>query len=403
MPTKPLVILAHVPSEPVTRGFVPAARRLGFPVVLLTDRLEEQQDLFARMSSAQAPTAIVACDVFNPLAVLDALSGLGSRPAAVFSNSDHLQTSTALAANHHGLAGKDWHVTLRAKNKAQMRAYREEQGLERVWHRAVSRAEELPAVVAALKLPCVVKPSQGVASEDVQLARSAGEVTDACHAIWRSRPGQTVLLEEFLEGPLVTLETLGDGEQMVILGGFRTSLSAPPAFVEREAWWGTQLPPEQEESMAATLRAMGVQFGSCHAEFILTAQGPRLVEVNYRSVGDSREFLLDEALELRLFERILQLHLGAPLELSRPAPVAAGIRYLCAEQSGTIKQVPPAFRRREGEATFIFTPSRPVGSVVRLSGSNRDYLGSLRGFGGSEEQLRAAFDRAQPELRWELR
>lgn len=400
---KPIIILAHVPSEPVTRGFVPAARRMGFPVVLLTDRLEEQQETFSRVPAAEAPQSILACDVFNPLSVLEATFRLGERPAAIFSNSDHLQTSTALAASYHGLPGKDWKATFRAKNKAEMRRWLAERGAERVWHASVSDEEGLRGLVESVPLPCIVKPAEGVASEQVQLARTREEVGASCRDIWRSRPGQRVVLEEYLEGPLVTLETLGDGEHLQVLGGFRTHLSPPPYFIEKEAWWGTGLSEQQEEELVGLLRAAGVGFGACHTEFVLTAAGPRLIEINYRTIGDSREFLLDEALGLRLFERVLRLHLGAPLERMRPPPVAAGIRYFCAERSGVLARVPEAFRRTEDGHTLMFTPTRAEGTALRLTNSNRDYLGVLRGFGGTEQTLARAFERIGEELRWELK
>lgn len=399
---KPLVFLAHVPSEPVTLGFLPAARRLGYPVVLLTDRPDEQQATFSRAPAAEAPEVIVACDVFNPLSVLEATLRLGARPAAIFSNSDHLQACAALVAAYHGLPGKDWRAALHAKNKAEMRRLLRERGVERVWHASVVDEQGLEPVAQAAPLPCVVKPSDGVASEQVRLARTRAEVVGACRDVWRVRPGQRVVLEEYLEGPLVTLETLGDGERMQVLGGFRTHLSPPPYFIEREAWWGTALDARQEAALAAVLEAVGVRFGACHTELVVTEAGPRLIEINYRSVGDFREFLLDEALGIRLFEQVLRLHLGAPLEPLAPRPVAAGIRYFCAERSGVVTSAPAAFRRAEDGLTLTFTPTRAEGSVVKLSQSNRDYLGALRGFGGTEAALRQAFDRLGAELRWEL-
>ena len=42
-------------------------------------------------------------------------------PDAIFSNSDHLQTQTALAASYFGLPGKDRRSSMRAKNKSHQR------------------------------------------------------------------------------------------------------------------------------------------------------------------------------------------------------------------------------------------------------------------------------------------
>lgn len=114
MDANPLVILTHVRHVAVTEGFLPAAKRLGLPVVLLTDHRLDHLEYFSQHPEA-APQQIVECDVFNPLGVIDVLRTLGIRPAAVFSNSDHLQTSTASVAQGLGLPGKDWRVCYAAK------------------------------------------------------------------------------------------------------------------------------------------------------------------------------------------------------------------------------------------------------------------------------------------------
>ena len=103
-----LIILAHVPTDSVNLGFLPAAKALGLNVVLLSDHADAHRRHFNQAGLPAYPDTIVACDVFNPLAVIDALSARATAPAAVFSNSDHLQTSTAIAADYYGLPHKDW-------------------------------------------------------------------------------------------------------------------------------------------------------------------------------------------------------------------------------------------------------------------------------------------------------
>src|SRR3546814_6901125 len=63
------------------------------------------------------------------------------------------------------------------------------------------------------------------------------------------------------------------------------------------------------------------------SEFILTAQGPVLVEINYRSIGDGREFLLDRLLPQGWFDRIVALHLGDNLIDAQPAQAEATVHY----------------------------------------------------------------------------
>ncbi|MGL1590381.1 ATP-grasp domain-containing protein, partial [Vibrio parahaemolyticus] len=67
-----------------------------------------------------------------------------------------------------------------------------------------------------------------------------------------------------------TLETLGDGRQIMAFGGFRVTLAEPPNFVELAAEWGDVLPPAQRAAVLDQITRFGVGFGSCHTEFILT-------------------------------------------------------------------------------------------------------------------------------------
>lgn len=73
------------------------------------------------------------CDLASPASVIDSILTLVGRPAAIFSNSDHLQMVTAIAAAYFGLPGKDWRAAHRCKNKAAMRRHLAEQGIDALW------------------------------------------------------------------------------------------------------------------------------------------------------------------------------------------------------------------------------------------------------------------------------
>jgi biotin carboxylase len=397
-----LIILAHVPTDSVNLGFLPAARALGLNVVLLSDHADAHQKHFNQSGLPAYPAEIIACDVFNPLAVIDALSARASVPAALFSNSDHLQTSTAVAADYYGLPHKDWHVTYRAKNKAEMRAHLKEEGLDPLWFALACGPADLERLAGGVPFPCIVKPREGVASQQVTLAANADELRAQCAAVWQSQAGAPLLLEEYLPGPLYTLETLGDGERMCVLGGFQVSLSPPPYFVELEARWGTGLAEQQEAQVLRMIERFGIGFGACHTEFVMSATGPRLIEINYRNIGDYREFLLQDTLNIPLFETVLRLYLGQPLPDLKPARNAALIRYFTASSEGRLAASPSAFQSGNDGVRWQYQPLRAPGDEIRLSNSNKDYLGVLRGTGSDAQRLALAMDRVSAGLAWEI-
>ena len=380
-----IVILTHVVNHAVTDGFIPAARQLGYEVILVTDQGQAHRECLAEVR-------ILECDVFNPLAILDLLTEQGIRPAALFSNSDHLQTATAIAARALDLPAKDWQVCYRAKDKLRMRERLTSLELPSTWS-----CQLQPGQVPQpdWPYPLVVKPSQGVASLDVCRVDSPGELT----ALLEERPPSApLLLEQLMEGPLFTLETLGDGHDLIVIGGFDVLLSAPPHFIETAARWQGPISQAWQRQALDQVRRFGVGLGVCHSEFILTANGPVLVEINYRSIGDGREFLLDQLLPDGWFAPILRLHLGQPLPAITPSCRQALIQYLVAERSGRLVQepVPPSL------PGLSYRALRQTGDKLLLSHSNKDYLGVLYLQADTAEALTQLHQDAMTAIHWEI-
>lgn len=396
---RPFVILSHVATHAVCEGFLPAAQRRGHPLLIVTDHA---QGHWRHLADAGIPVdglEILECDVFNPMAVIELLHAHGQRPRAVFSNSDHLQTSCALVAEAFDCPGKDWLICHAAKNKAEMRERLKRLGLPGPWFQVLTPGMALPGDAP---FPLVAKPREGVASLDVQLCRNPGELAAYCEAFWQRQPNRALLLEAYLQGPLLTLETLGDGQRLQAIGGFDVSLSPPPHFVELEARWNGPVGRAVRNAALAQVAAFGVNFGVCHSEFILTADGPVLVEINYRSIGDGREFLLDRLLPQGWFERILALHLGEPLDDTENSSAEALVHYLVALHGGRLQAASPSFRAEGDDYWVDYCALREVGEEIRLSNSNKDYLGVLRLIAPDAAALQARLDAARSDLRWEL-
>ena len=383
---KPYVIVSHVVNTAVTEGFIPAAQRLGYPIILLTDHA------MAHNCTVDESVRVIECEVFNPLSILDTLTEWGITPAAIFSNSDHLQTATAIAATALGLPAKNWEICYAAKEKWRMRQRLAAQGQPSAWSTQLLPDAE-PS--SDWPWPVVIKPGQGVASMDVRLI----EDLRSCQHYLASLPTrQTLLVEAFMQGPLFTLETLGDGNELVAIGGFDVELSAPPHFVEMSARWSGEHSRRWKQQALAQLREFGVGFGVCHSEFIVTDNGPVLVEINYRSIGDGREFLLDRLLPEGWFTPIRRLHLGEPLPPVKPAQGEALIHYVVAEQSGTLQTAPQPVNA----AGLHYRTLKTTGDRIEISHSNKDYLGVLYFEASDDAQLIQLTDRTLAVLQWEI-
>ncbi|GAA2897341.1 carboxylate--amine ligase [Streptosporangium fragile] len=371
-----LYLTALKPTDSVTDGFLPAARALGCEVTILTDRPDQH---------AHPGTEVLHCDVRDARAVIDTVAHHRA-PDAIFSNSDHIQAETALAAAYFGLPGKDWRACVDAKNKALTRRRLASAGVETVRSVRLAPGDPPPR---DLPFPVVVKPREGVASEDVVLVGDADELSRVVRVIRDRRPGEALVVEEYLEGPLHTMETLGDGERIHVLGGFRTTLGPPPHFVEERLDWKGD-PPGREHVLRA-LRALGVGFGACHTEYVMTPAGPRIIEVNYRVIGDHCDFLLADLLGVPLFELILGVHLGSAAAEPDPARGHGTALSLVADRSGTVVAAPGTVVPAPGERTRVWhRPLRAVGDRIDRNHTNRDYLGIVRAIGPDRAGVDAA-------------
>jgi biotin carboxylase len=397
-----LYLVASKPTDSVIHGILPAAAKLGLDVVLLTDKAADHERAGADATSIR----ILRCDVWDARQLIGTIAPLPA-PDAIFSNSDHLQTQTALAAAYFGVPGKDWRSSMRAKNKSLMRRRLDETGVEHVAATEIRPDTSHP--LRGLRYPVVLKPSEGVASEDVMLVGGPDELRQRCVQIFARRPGETLLAEEYLAGGLRTMETIGDGVTTWILGGFRTRLSPLPFFIEERLTWDTPVPQAAREHVLGALTKLGAGFGACHTEYVDAERGPALIEVNDRLIGDHCDFVLSDLLGVDLFELVLRVYLGEPLPRSGPpepggASAHAVIDYVVADRPGVLTGSPAAGAQRSGELDVVlsYRPLREVGDRIPLTHTNRDYLGVITAIGADPAAVELSVAAMRATANWEI-
>jgi biotin carboxylase len=156
------------------------------------------------------------------------------------------------------------------------------------------------------------------------------------------------------------------------------------------------------------LGALGVSFGACHTEYVDGGQGPAVIEVNDRLIGDHCDFVLCDLLGVDLFDLVLRVHLGESLPAQPPRPWGgtghAVIDYVVADRSGTITAVPPAGARATGAPNVLlsFRPLRAVGDDIVVTHTNRDYLGVISAIGTDATAVEAAVAAARAAERWPI-
>ncbi|MGV3622363.1 MAG: phosphoribosylamine--glycine ligase, partial [Archangium sp.] len=146
----------------------------------------------------------------------------------------------------------------------------------------------------------VVKADGLAAGKGVVVARSGEEAAEACRALGSLPAGKTILLEEVLTGPELSVMALCDGERFVLLapsqdhkrvfdGDQGPNTGGMGAYAPANFLDAKQLQQVGVDVITPTLRELrrrSIDFrGALYAGLMLTPDGPRVLEFNAR-LGD---------------------------------------------------------------------------------------------------------------------
>lgn len=258
----------------------------------------------------------------------------------VLTTCDYYLTAAASVAAELGLPGGDPDVLRRATRKDQVRRAIEAAGLPNA---AFAVAATWPAACAAadaIGYPLVAKPvdlNSGTAvrlvADEAALKDAFWEVTGADRNSRGQRLARLLLLEELLVGPEVSVEAVTRHGVTTILGVTAKSVTAAPHFVETGHVFPASLPTDETRAVESlvhdTLAALGFTHGLSHTEVKLTADGPRVVEVNPRQGGGYIFDLVRLVTGANPLQLLVELALGAPLTTGTadaPVPGSSTVR-----------------------------------------------------------------------------
>lgn len=171
--------------------------------------------------------------------------------------------------------------------------------------------------------PAVLKPAIGNGGRYVYRVTDDVSLASAVHSIRNTGINGNLILEQELTGSprdpygdYASVEcVVADGEVHAVAVTGRTPLVPP--FRETGAFAPSALPETAEAEVAATAiaaaRAVGVVVGCLHIEIKLTADGPRIIEVNGRVGGGGIPDIVADVTGHSMHELAIRAALGLPL------------------------------------------------------------------------------------------
>ena len=216
-----------------------------------------------------------------------------------------------------------------------------------LFYRVSSKQEYLDAVESVRKsgYKCIIKPADNSGSRGIDLLENfnAETVERAFEYSKQSSRSGDLMVEEYMEGPEVSVETLSvNGECHVIQITDKLTTGAP-YFVEmghsQPSRHSEEMKKKIEEVAIAANRAIGIENGPSHTEIKVTKDGPKVVELGARLGGDNiTTYLVPLSTGVNMVECCIKIALGEKPDLSKKYEKASAIRYFDVEY-GKIKNI----------------------------------------------------------------
>jgi biotin carboxylase len=384
------------------------SRRAGHQVVLVTSDLDYYLHAVSAPLDRSLLDEVVVCDTNDPAAVCAALGDVAPVDALLTMSELHVVTA-AEAAALLGLAGSPAAAVRAARDKPLARQLCRDAGIPTPgFQRVTSEAEIDPALLAG---PCVVKPVDGLLSTDVKLCGSADEARGHVRMLLNDRVlvnsrGQALaraaLIEEYLDGPEYSVETLTWQGRTEVVAVTRKLLTPPPAFVEIGHAVPAPLPEHDRRACAelvgSALAAIGYDFGAAHVEIRLTAAGPRIIEINCRPAGDRITRLAHLATGVDLPGQLIGMYLGRAPSTADRLNLGAAIVFL-PSLPGEVVGIEGLEEAAAVEGIVDLSVYVAPGTELAQVGDNTDRFGHVLAVGPDSDRALARAEHAAALLR----
>ncbi|MCF3124247.1 ATP-grasp domain-containing protein [Streptomyces arenae] len=362
---------------------IDAAAHAGHRLCLLTG----DRDVYRHELEQLPPGAldIVDVDTTDDAACATALAAVPDLRGLINSTDTWSVPGAELAAKF-GLPGPDPDAVRLLRDKSRVRALLHERGLSR------SRALAVPAdpssaaeILREIGLPAVLKDSAGTSSRNVWPVRDQRQLRAAlAEAAQRPFNGR-LFAERFFSGPVYSAEALSwDGETR-LLGVLSRQLSPEPSVREEAAAFPVAFSAPEleriEEWVGRVLDTAGHDRGFTHVEYVLTCDGPELVEINRRIGGALVGEALCRSLCANVYDAMVEVALGRRPALLDAVPdgsargPATGFVLVYADRAGTLT----GWTGLEGLSAF---PGAPEWYPTAVPGRRVEHLNDQRGCTG---------------------
>lgn len=277
-------------------------------------------DCYFEVSTNDVANILSVAEIFRPDAVMTLATDMPMR-------------SVAAVAEKFGLHAISPDVAVRATDKIEMIRCFETYKIPHPWFEVITSEKELDTLLVKHLPPFIMKPNDASGSRGVILVDDIQEVRGAFLYSKSISKSGFVLIEEYMQGPEVSVEVMTIKGQTTVLAVTDKLTTGAPFFVEmghsQPSVLSNEIIEKVKDIAIKTVQAIGIDNSPSHVEIIVTEDGPKLVEIGARLGGDCiTTYLIPLSIGVDMVTACILLALGQEPDILPKYQKGAAIRYV---------------------------------------------------------------------------
>lgn len=269
---------------------------------------------------------------------------------------------------------------------------------------AKGRLVKTVAEVEDFEYPVIIKPRDNSGSRGVKLCRSKEELSASMNEAFEVSKLDTILVEEFIEGPEYSIESLhydGKGEVIQFTEKKTTEF---PYNVELGHIQPANISKENQEKIREIVAKIGkaLHFENCpsHTELKINERGIYVIETSPRLGGDYiTSTLTPLSTGINVEDQLLHIALGDKIEIEPKQVQYSGVRFFAFDEGREIKHVPDAEFVKGWPHVVDFSFNLKEGDKVNRITSSLNRYGQLILQAGNRDAIEEAFDKYEKVIK----
>ena len=342
-------------------------------------------DKYYNASTMDEDAVLAAAEDYQPDGIMTLATDMPMRGVAKTSDKLHL----------HSI---NYETAVKATDKYDMIKAFKEHNVPSPWFFVVDTLEEFKVHEADVTFPCIIKPTDNAGSHGVAKVYSFQELLDNYeYAHTCSRHGK-VIVEEYLDGPEVSVEVMVVNGKVNILQITDKITTEAPHFVEMGHTQPSRLPKPAQEAIrqvaTAACLAIGIDKGPAHVEMKITKQGPKMIELGARMGGDNiTTHLVPLSTGIDMVGSTIKVALGEEPDITPTLNCGSAIRYFDVP-FGTIKAIENVDEAKRIPGLKQITFTKEVGEESTSIQCSNDRIGFVIAQGKSADEAAAICEKA---------